>query len=110
MKSKKKKTKKTEWYELISYFDPDEIKPVPVEGRVFLMGAVNDIPIVEVARDTPEDKLESLAQWLEEAGIEALVVTEGVKFLRLRPAKPAECAVLEEHMEGVRNADASPGG
>lgn len=89
-----------EWYELVAHFDADKIKAVPVEGRAFLMGKINQIHVVEVARATPQEQLGKLASWLEENGIEAIVVSEGVRFMKLKPVTDAEYDMLEAHLRG----------
>lgn len=99
-KSKKKKAPKAGWYELVAHFDAHKIKAIPVEGRAFLMGAVSGINVVEVSRDTPDEQLAQLASWLDAQGIEAIVVSEGVRFMKLKPATPEENEVLEAHLKG----------
>ena len=84
------------WYRLMGQFDESTKKATPISGA-FLRGKLDNITIVEVEKGFPEDKLGELGQWLEGHSIEAMIVTEGIKFLRLGPATPDQNAILEAH-------------
>jgi hypothetical protein len=78
------------WYELVEYFDPNGIRRIPLkEGRAFLMGVIGKVTIVEVATDFPSDQMAKLAKWLEVNGVEALVMTAGPRFVKLRAVPDA---------------------
>jgi hypothetical protein len=77
------------WYELIEHFDAHAIQRLPVkQGRAFIMGQLNSMTVVEVSRDMGQEALAKLGQWLEDNGIEALIVTEGIRFLKIGTVAP----------------------
>lgn len=88
------------WYELVEYFDPANIKTVTldeVQGyRTFLHGFVEDMAIVEVSHNLPEDQIKMLGVRLGEMGVKALIVSDNVKFMKLRPCSVEECELLDE--------------
>ena len=93
------------WYEVIEYFDASEIKRLPVEGGdAFIMGKLDDVTIVEVGKGTPMDAVKRLGEWLKENGIDALLVSEGVKFMKLRPASENQATKLDMYEQTRREA------
>jgi hypothetical protein len=86
------------WYELLEYFDPEKIQKLPVkDGRAFIMGRLDGVTIVEVGSDMPQAQIAKLGTWLKENGIEALVVSAGVRFLKLATVSDELEATLDEH-------------
>jgi hypothetical protein len=92
------------WYELLEHFDAAKIERLPVkEGRAFILGRLAGLTIVEVSRaflgdvgpDEEQQAIARLGKWLESNGIEALIVTEGVRFLKLATVAPEMEAKLD---------------
>ena len=76
------------WYELLEYFDPHKIHPVPLAtgGRVaHAMGVLSEAIVIEIPDGTTPEDLSDFTKTLRERGIGApfLFVTRGVRFLRL---------------------------
>jgi hypothetical protein len=79
------------WYQIVEYFDPDGIQTLPMkQGSSYIMGSIGDMVIVSVSRDTNQATVERLGEYLSEHGLEALIVSEGVTFLKLRLADHKE--------------------
>jgi len=94
------------WYEVVEYFDASEIKRLPVDGgSAFIMGKLDDVTIVEVGKGTPMEAVKRLGEWLKENGIDALLVSEGVKFMKLRPASEDQAAKLDRYEQVKREAE-----
>jgi hypothetical protein len=105
--AKKKKSKaslvprlpdRERWYALTAQFDDKDLAATPIAGA-FFRGPLKDIVIVEVQRDFPQDKFGELGAWLEQHGIEAMIVQEGIRFLKIAPADETQQKVLEQHFE-----------
>lgn len=86
------------WYELVEHFDAKDIKRIPVEsGKAYVMGRLDHLVVVEVARGTSQQGLADLGAWLERHKIQALIVTEGVKFVKLRSVSEEDEAKLDAY-------------
>jgi len=97
------------WYEVIEYFDASEIKRLPVDGgSAYIMGKLDEVTIVEVGKATPMEAVQRLGEWLKENGIDALLVSEGVKFMKLRPANEEQAAKLDMVEQARRETEAEP--
>lgn len=93
------------WYEVIEYFDASEIKRLPVDGGdAYIMGKLDAVTIVEVGKGTPMDVVKRLGGYLKDNGIDALLVSEGVKFMKLRPATEEQAAKLDMVEQARREA------
>jgi hypothetical protein len=91
------------WYEVVEYFDASEIKRLPVDGGdAFIMGKLDDVTIVEVGKGTPMDVVQRLGAYLKEHGIDALLVSEGVKFMKLKPASEDQATKLDMYEQTKR--------
>jgi hypothetical protein len=84
------------WYQLVSYFKDADLEATPIAGA-FFRGVLEEMVIVEVPKNFHEEKLGELAVWLENNGIKAMVVQEGIRFLKIKPATADQRAVLEAH-------------
>lgn len=86
------------WYRVVEYFDekPQPMR-VPVDAPSYLLGKIGEIRIVQVPKSTTRETAEQLGTWLKDHGVEALIVMEGVTFMKLRLADSAEAAVLDAH-------------
>jgi hypothetical protein len=94
------------WYEVVEYFDADAIQKLPVDGgSAFIMGKLDEVNIVEVGKGTPMDAIKRLGEWLKENGIDALLVSEGVKFMKLRPATDTQSEKLDRYEQTRRDAE-----
>lgn len=89
---------KEQWFALTAQFDDKDIAATPISGA-FIRGKLKDIVIVEVSRDFPQDKFGELGAWLESHGIEAMIVQEGIRFLKLAPANKDQQRILEAHFQ-----------
>lgn len=82
------------WYEVVSRFNGgDRVKNIPeVEGhRVFLMGAIDGVVIVEVPPDMSRQARDALGVALSErVRGNVLLVDEHIQFMQLRRASPQE--------------------
>jgi len=97
------------WYEVIEYFDADAIQKLPVDGgSAFIMGKLDEVNIVEVGKGTPMDAIKRLGEWLKENGIDALLVSEGVKFMKLRPATDSQSEKLDRYEQARRDTEPEP--
>ena len=98
------------WFELESYFDPEKIQSVNIPEttgtRTFLMGKIGEFAVVEVDANTDPGAAEALSVKLEEMGVPALIVTNHVRFLKLRRCSFGESRILdakesESHCDGA---------
>lgn len=87
----------SDWYRVVEYFDEPQQMRVPLPVASYLLGKIGEVRIVEVPRSTSRETVEQLGTWLKENGVEALIVQEGVKFLKLVQATEAEGRVLDAH-------------
>lgn len=89
------------WHELTDFFDADKIKKLPVSGRVFLMGQVDDAIVVEVPAATSQQEIEGFQRYLVEKGMTSvcLVVPDTVRFLKLTPCDAETTAILDKSQE-----------
>lgn len=87
---------KERWYRLEAVFDDKNLAATAIRGA-FFRGALDKLMVVEVQADFPDEQYGALAKWLENHGIEAMVVKEGVRFLKIAPADKGEQEVLEAH-------------
>lgn len=87
------------WYELDEYFDAEQIRRIPAPkgwGTVHLMGMLQDIFVVEIPATAPAAEVQAFANLLRaQFGQEILLVTQGVRFLRLRSVD----AEMEEKLD-----------
>jgi len=96
------------WYEVTEYFDASEIKRLPVDGGdAYIMGKLDDVTIVEVGKGTPMDVVKRLGGYLKDNGIDALLISEGVKFMKLKPASEDQAAKLDRY-EQTKRAEPEP--
>jgi hypothetical protein len=88
------------WYELVEYFDPAAIRTVDLKEaqgyRTFVHGVIDDMTIVEVPATMPGDTIQRLGVQLGEMGIRALIISDSVRFMKLRPCSLEECELLDE--------------
>jgi hypothetical protein len=97
------------WYEIVDTAeDARRITSVKeAEGyRCFFRGPVGDVVIIEVPEDMPNDARDALGRSLSAQGVSVLLVTERIKFYRLRRARPDEEKKLNAHTQ-VENGEAS---
>ena len=88
------------WHELISYCPPDEIKPVDLKlsqgYRTFVHGSIEDLRIVEVPSNMPSESVKALGESMGALGVKALIISDNVRFMKLRPCTFEECELLDE--------------
>lgn len=73
------------WYELTEYFDPTKIETLPMkQGKSYLMGTVNGILVVQVSQDTSAETVQRLGEYLSTHGLEAVLVSDNIRFMKLR--------------------------
>lgn len=100
IKDRRKRGVVEQWYELQEYFDPRQIKTVNIpeaDGyRTFIHGVIDEMIVVEVPSTMPAKAITEYGEKLGEMGIRALIVSDQVRFLKLRPCSPEECDLLDE--------------
>lgn len=82
---------KETWWELVTYFRPEEGKEYVCEGQqVFLCGDIGDMPVAQIAEVYGNEmatmaRIKAAQEVLRVLGCEkGLVVTDSVKFVKLR--------------------------
>lgn len=105
-KPNKLRLAKKYWYELEAYFDPKEIEAIPVLDGGFMMGILEDFVVVEVSKDKSMEEINMLGAYLEKSGLKALIVREGIKFLRLTEVDKEKVVELDAILARRREVDA----
>lgn len=93
-------------FELVELFDlTDAVVPrgLPMEhSQTMIRGMINDVLIVEVPKEIHGDTLEQLLKHLQSLNREALIVTEGIRFMKLRALTYAEEQTWKEKFDAKR--------
>ncbi len=93
------------WYELVSVFDPNAIKmlPLPEGGHAYLMGVLDDLVIVEVPVATAQKDIAGFRNFLQTQGLKsgAIVVTSDVKFMKLRRSDAKQARMLDAKLTAL---------
>lgn len=95
------------WYEVTAYFDPLKIKTVDLpeaQGyRTFMHGTIpdgdpkgGDLTIIEADSKMPSQQIQQLGKSLGSMGINALIISDNVRFVKLRACSVEECELLDE--------------
>lgn len=88
------------WYEVIEYFDPTKIETVDMPAaqgyRTFVHGVIDELTIVEVPNDMPNDQVRAYGEELGRMGLRVLLVSSNVRFMKLRPCSIEECELFDE--------------
>jgi hypothetical protein len=87
------------WYELEEYFDEKQKKIIGVNESGYMLGVLEDFVVVQVPEDYPLVDLDLLGNRLADMGIKALIVKEGIRFLRLREITGEQEKKLNEILE-----------
>jgi len=101
-----------QWFELVSAFDPAHITPLPIPGRVFVLGHVDDMIIVEVPAECTDAQILGFKELLHKSGMTsaAMIVKEGTRFLKLAPCDAAQTKAIDarirEHDERAAQTQA----
>ncbi len=92
------KTEEGQWHELTDYFDAEQIKKIPIPGRVFLMGQVDDAIVVEVPASTSQQEIAAFQKYLVDNGMTSvcLVVPNTVRFLKMIPCDEETAEMLDK--------------
>lgn len=95
------------WFELKSAFNPKTITRMPIEGRVFIMGHIDDVIVVEVPGDSTDEQMRVFQAGLHNMGMTsaAIMVKEGTRFLKMEPVNDEERNMLEGQMEKIDAAE-----
>lgn len=108
-RKKKGKGKKheTPWYELQEALNPENYTRLPFEGDAFLLGHVDDVLIIEIPRGSSAAEIRGLQHGLRSLGMTsaALMVEEGIRFMKLRPLSKKEAKEAEEALKKVKDAE-----
>lgn len=72
------------WYEMTAAFDPTLAEAVTLKDSGFMRGMVEDFLVVQVEETMSVEKVQALGEHLNRMGVKALVIKQGVEFLRLR--------------------------
>lgn len=108
-RKKNGKKHETPWYELQEALDPENYTRLPFEDhKAFLLGHVDDVLIIEIPRGSSAAEIRGLQHGLRSLGMTsaALMVEEGIRFLKLRPMSKKEAKEAEEAMKKVKDAEA----
>ncbi len=105
-KPNKLRLAKKYWYELEGYFNPKAIEAIPVLDGGFMMGILEDFVVVEVPSDKSTEAINKLGAYLQSAGLKALIVQEGIRFLRLTEVTKEKATELDEILERRIKMDA----
>lgn len=91
-KKNRKRVQREQVFELVEAFDPTKITKLPIPGRVFLLGHIDDMLIVEVPADSTSSDIENFKRFMRRSGLTsaALIISAGTRFMRLRPCTRAE--------------------
>jgi hypothetical protein len=96
-----------QWFEVVSCFDPARIEHFPYGPngeRAFVLGALDKLLVVEVPRTMDGESIGALGRHLSESGKEALIVSEGIRFLRLRALSVSEERDIERQIKEAEDA------
>ena len=91
------------WYELEMYFDEKARELIGVNESGFMRGVLEDFVIVQVPEDKSIEEINVLGIRLADMGIKALVVKEGITFLRLREVSGEQESTLNKMMTSQDN-------
>jgi hypothetical protein len=104
--------KPAHWYELVEYFEPEAIKRVRLpetQGyRTFHHGTIDDMLIVEVDKEMPNALVQEFGEALAKSGLKAFIVSNNVRFLRLRRVSAEESELLDDVDENDRGTLYAP--
>jgi len=89
-----KKFSEPTWLGLEAYFDPTEIEMTPIKDAGFMLGAIDDLIVVEMPRTASDAQVSNVGMQMTALGMKVLVIREGVSFLRLREITGAEAEKL----------------
>lgn len=88
------------WYELIAYFDPAKIETIDLpqtQGyRSFIHGTIDNYAIIQVPSNMPAAQIKGLGTALGKMNFKTLIVSDNVKFMKLRPCSEEESELLDE--------------
>lgn len=79
------------WFKIEEYFSPDKAQRLEMEGgKAFLRGKIRNFLILEVSRDVPASTMAAIKESLAKEGIRALIITDDIRFVKLRMCSPEE--------------------
>lgn len=87
------------WFEVVSLFDANEIRPLTSADsklRIFVMGSLEDVVILSVPKQANPKAVHDAMDALGERGIRALAFTDDIRFVKLRPLSDQEGKVIDE--------------
>lgn len=93
------------WYELEAYFDIKAREIIGVNESGYMRGVLEDFVVVQVPEEKSVEEINVLGARLADMGIKALVVKEGITFLRLREVSGEQEKTLNKMMERQDNID-----
>lgn len=95
------------WFELMSACPPEAIErlqeseSLPLafleKYRVFVRGRLDKMFWIEVPSDMPSDQVQQLGETLANQGVDALIVSDQIRFVKLRMCAAEEEQVLDEY-------------
>lgn len=94
------------WYELEAFFDPKLIEATPIENSGFMLGILEDFVVVEYKKDMTSEAIDQIGHKLNAMGLKAMMVPEGIRFMRLRGVTDEEERTMNEFMEDRKAAEA----
>ncbi len=94
------------WFELLDAFDPANAKRIlpKLANRTFIRGKIGETMVVEIPKDATADVVQAIQRSLAAMGHDALIVTEGIRFLKVRVCSLTEGHDIESRMKEARDA------
>jgi len=94
---------KTQWYEVVSFFDTKEERVLEHKGhKTYVRGAIGDVVVAQVSSKLGDGvaqraALEMAKNAMSVAGIQnGLIVPDNLQFMRLQPVDEETATRLEE--------------
>ena len=93
------------WYEIEAYFDEKRREIIGVNESGYMLGVLEDFVIVEVPPNKTPVEINVIGTRLAEMGIKALVIQQGIRFLRLKEISGEQEKKLNDILEHQDNAE-----
>jgi len=102
-----------QWFEIVSCFDPAKYEHFtygPNGERAFVLGSLDKLLVVEVPKSAHNESVREIGRHLSESGKEAIIVSEGIRFLRLRALTVNEERDVERQIKEAEDAQRTRAG
>lgn len=95
------------WFELVDASEGKNIQrlersksldlAILEEYRVFVRGRLDDLFWIEVPADMPHEHVQALGETLQAQNVNAMIMSDQIRFVKMRMCSPEEEEVLDEH-------------